>query len=213
MPEQTVPDETAWNAALKVEDWAGELRVNAVRGAAIAAFYGQHLLSYYFFNNGLTTAYHLAVSAITIAWIASAIVLHMCLGRRYHPAWLSYAAVSVDLLLVTVLLMATDGPRSALLILYLLVVASSALRLKLNLVRVTTLLAAVAYGAVLVHAYEYRPEWVVPRRQQVIFTLAIGCAGLIAGQAVRCARRLAKDFHDRIVFLAGQTGAAGEGSK
>lgn len=209
MPDETASEETAWNAALKVENWAGELRLNAVRGAAIAAFYGQHLLGYHFFNDGISTAYHLAVSAITIAWIAAAVALHMCLGRRYHPAWLSYAAVAVDLLLVTTLLMATDGPRSALLILYLLVVASSALRLNLNLVRVSTLLAAVAYGAVLVHAYEYRPEWIVPRRQQIIFTLAIGCAGLIAGQAVRCAKRLGKDFHDRIVFLAGEA----EGSK
>ena len=200
-------DETAWNAAVQVEDWAGELRVNLVRGAAITAFYGQHLLNYFVFKDDLGSAYHSAVTAVTIAWVAATVALHLCLGARWRPAWLSYAAVATDVLLTTLVLMASDGPRSALLILLPLIVASTAVRLNLNLVRVSLLMAAVAYGAVLVHAYEFRPEWVVPRRQQVIFTLALGCAGLIAGQAVRRAKRLAQDFHDRIVFLTTRPGS------
>lgn len=197
-----MPDVTPWTAAVQVEDWAGEVRVNLVRGAAIAAFYGQHLLNYFVFKDALEPSYHLAATAVTLAWLATTVALHIGLNARWRPAWLSYAAVGVDLFLATLLLMASDGPKSALLVLLPLVVASTAVRLNLTLVRVATLLAAIAYGAVLVHAYEYRPDWVVPRRQQLIFTLALGCAGLIAGQAVRRAKRLAQDFHDRVVFLA-----------
>ncbi|MEK7469997.1 MAG: hypothetical protein AAB074_21725 [Planctomycetota bacterium] len=202
-----MPDETAWNAAVQVEDWAGELRVNLVRGAAITAFYGQHLLNYFVFKDDLGARFHTAVTAVTIAWVAATVALHLCLGARWRPAWLPYAAVGTDLLLTTLLLMASDGPKSALLVLLPLIVASTAVRLNLNLVRVTLLFAAIAYGAVLVHAYEYRPDWVVPRRQQVIFTLALGCAGLIAGQAVRRAKRLARDFQDRIEFLGARPGS------
>lgn len=200
-------NETVWKAALQVEEWAGEVRVNAIRVLAIVAFYAQHLVNIHIVKEPLGPAYHLAITAIALGWVATAVTLHLALGRRYRPAWLPYAVVSADLLLVTLLLMVSDGPQSALLVLLLLVVATTAVRLNLALVRTATALAAFAYGAVLVHAYEFRPEWVVPRRQQVIFTLALGCAGLLAGQSVRRARRLAADYHDRIVFLAAQPGA------
>ncbi len=204
-------DETAWNAALQVEAWAGELRVNVIRAISITAFYGQHLVSYHLLGDDLGEPYHLAVTAITVAWVAVGMALHLCLRSRYRPSWLSHAAVAADLFMVTLLLMVSDGPRSILLVLYLLVLATTAVRLDLTLVRVATLLAAIGYGAVLVHSYEYQPDWVVPRRQQVIFTLALGCAGLLAGQSVRRARRLAHDYHDRVLFLRGQTGEAGGG--
>ena len=200
-------DETAWKAAVQVEDWAGELRVNLVRCAAIAAFYGQHLISFFVAKGAIDASYHSTATAVTIAWVAATVALHLCLRARWSPSWLPYAAVATDLSLTTLLLLASDGPRSPLLVLIPLIVASTAIRLNINLVRTSTFFAAIAYGAVLVHAYEFRPEWVVPRRQQAIFTLAIGCAGLIAGQAVRRAKRLAQDFHDRVVFLAARPGS------
>ena len=59
-------DETAWNAAVQVEDWAGELRVNLVRCAAIAAFYGQHLITFFVSKDAISPAYHTAATAVTI---------------------------------------------------------------------------------------------------------------------------------------------------
>ncbi len=205
-------EDKAWNAALQVEEWAGELRVNLIRAASIAAFYGQHLFNYYVMKDPFEASYHLAVTAISIAWVTVGVALHVCLSRRYRPSWLSYGATGADLFLVTILLMVSDGPKSSLLVLYLLVVATTAVRLDLSLVRATTLMAAVGYGAIIVHSYEYREAWIVSRHHQVIFTLAIGCAGLLAGQSVRRAKRLAKDYHDRLEFLARNQGAS-EGAK
>jgi hypothetical protein len=44
----------------------------------------------------------------------------------------------------------------------------------------------------------------VPRTQQVIFALGLLCAGLVAGQAVRQARRFARDYAERVRFSAGR---------
>jgi hypothetical protein len=155
----------------------------------------------------LDAPYHMAITAVTIAWVAVTVAMQTALSARFRPTWLSYTATAADLVLVMLLLMVSDGPKSVLTVLFPLVVMTTALRLDLTLVRAATLCAALLYGGVIVHSYEYRTEWIVPRRQQVVFALAIGCAGLLTGQSVRRARRLARDYHDREMFLAKRSGA------
>jgi hypothetical protein len=91
-----------------------------------------------------------------------------------------------------------DGPRSPLVLLYFLVIASSPLRLSLPLVWVTTLGAMAASIVLLGYQYFYLigpAEYYssgqrLPRPAQVIFLLSLGGCGLLAGQMVRQARRL-----------------------
>ena len=61
-----------WEDARRLEEWAGEARVNLLRAAAVIAFYGQHLLNLYAFHDDLgfaeaapRAAFHLAVTAVT----------------------------------------------------------------------------------------------------------------------------------------------------
>ncbi|HLG41934.1 MAG TPA: hypothetical protein VI643_01120, partial [Planctomycetota bacterium] len=112
-----------WEDAQRIEAWAGEIRVNVLRIAAILAFYGHHLLNVYVFADpGITGDYHASVTALAIAWTASAMFLHFALSRRWVPPALKYAAVSWDLVLVTMLLVLSGGPKSPLSVLYFLVV-------------------------------------------------------------------------------------------
>jgi hypothetical protein len=89
-------------------------------------------------------------------------------------------------------------------LLYFIVVASAPLRLSLKLVAATTLGAMAAATLVLGHfvfitvgreAY-YAPdsEYRVPRSYEVLFLLALGACGLLAGQSVRQARRLVAGY-------------------
>lgn len=193
-----VDEGAAWAAAQRIEAWAGEVRVNLVRLVAIAAFYGHHLLQYFLLSRDLPPGYHYSVTGVAVAWTGAALVLHVALGRRWNPPALKYAALGFDALMATTLLVLSDGPRSPLLVLLFLLVLTAPLRLELRAVWTATLLAVLAYAFVCGHARWMRPEWRVPRRQQVIFTIGLACAGLLAGQAVRQARRFARDYADRL---------------
>lgn len=187
-----------WTAAGRVEAWAGEFRVNVIRLVAIVAFYGHHLFNQFLLRQEFPPRYSLTVGAIAIVWAVGALALHVALSGRWMPSVLRYAAVTFDLIMTSCLLVVSDGPGSPLVVLLFLVVATAPLRLDLRLVWTATILALLAYGFVVGHATWKRPEWRIPRRQQVIVALAITAAGFLAGQQVRQARRFALDYADRV---------------
>jgi hypothetical protein len=193
-----------WEDARRIESWAGETRVNLIRLAAIIGFYGNHLVQVHLLKDdqAVTGSFHGAVTAVTMAWALEVLGLHVCLSRRYVPDALKYVTTTCDLVLVTALLVIAVTPRSMLAVLYFLVIAAAPLRLSLRLVYATTLGAMAAYILFLGH-YKYfvvgiehyaaDPERLT-RTNQAIFVLALGGAGLLAGQAVRQARRLLEGY-------------------
>lgn len=69
----------------------------------------------------------------------------LCLIRRHGAAWPLYAWATGEVLLLTVLLLFTDGARSGLVALYNVIVAVSVLRCRPFLVGYVTLLAMAGY--------------------------------------------------------------------
>jgi hypothetical protein len=195
--------DTRWEDARRVEGWAGEVRVNLIRLAALLVFYGYHLVNVYFHEEeGAGGSYHAAVTALVLAWAAEVAALHLALARRWVPPGLKYAATAADLVLVTLVLLAGGDPRTTLAALYFLVIAAAALRLSLPLVYAATLGAMAAYTLFLgyVRFWLDLPEGQrLPRAQQVIFLLALGAGGILAGQMVRQARRLVAGHGVRVV--------------
>jgi hypothetical protein len=187
-----------WDGAQFVERWAGEVRVNLVRLAALVAFYGWHFYNYTTDPKDLTPQLHTLVTAITVVWAVGAIALHGALVRRVCRPWTGVAVLGMDTLLATTMLLVVDGPKSPLVVVYLLIVGSAALRMDLRAVWAATAFAAIGYAVLCGHSKWRRPETNVPRRAQVTFALALGAAGLLAGQAVRQARRLARDYAGRV---------------
>jgi len=158
-------------------------------------------------------AYHTKVTCIVLVWALFAAYLHWMLVRRRVDPALKYVAVIWDLMMVTLLAMAsgiTGGPKSSLVLLYFVIVASAPLRLNLGLVWTATLAAMGAYCLVLMYyawvvigwSKYYAPENVglrIPRSTEAIFLLALGAAGLMAGQVVRQARRLVAGYPVMVV--------------
>jgi hypothetical protein len=193
--------DTRWEDARRLEAWAGEVRVNLVRLAALIVFYGHHLVNVYLVGDeSAGGSYHVAVTALVFAWSVEVLVLYFGLAQRWLPPSLKYAATVWDLLLISALLMVNpDGPRSPLVLLYFLVIAAAPLRLSLGLVYAASLGAMAAYVIVLgqfafirvgAESY-YQGNLRVPRSTQIITLLALGAAGLLAGQVVRQVRRIA----------------------
>jgi hypothetical protein len=199
--------------ALRVEAWAGEARVNLIRIVAVVAFYLRHLVQLRFDPATAGGHYHTVVTAITIAWVVVIAVVHVLLVRRVAAEWIKYAALGADLILVTTIGMAAANPRSSLLALYFVVIATAPLRMSLGLVWTATLGAWAGYAAVLMwfawhvigwERYYSTPGLRVPRAEEAAWLLAMGVAGLLAGQVVRQGRRLAGGYP--VEFASDQEG-------
>jgi hypothetical protein len=200
------PDERqSWEAARRIESWAGEIRVNRLRLAAIIIFYVRHLIDVYInpLNRQFTGRYHLLVTVIVLAWTAEVLWLHWALSQRRMGEKLKYIAVIWDLAMVTMLGIVAKTPQTPLMLLYFIVIASAPLRLSLKLVWVATLGAMGGYAIVLAyyawyvigfHKYYATPEVRISRSVEFIWLLSLGVAGLLAGQVVRQMRRLAGGY-------------------
>lgn len=201
-----------WADARRLEAWAGEVRVNMLRAAALIVFYGHHLLDVYVYGRDRSAeaaVYHAEVTAIVLAWTGAIVVLHLCLARRWVPPGLKYAATFWDITMNSALLIASpDGPRSPLLYLYFVVLASVPLRLSLTLAYVATFGIMAAATLVMGHYVFYRigrdayyasdSPYRIARSSQIIFLLSVGAIGLFAGQSVRQARRLVHGYPVRV---------------
>jgi hypothetical protein len=94
---------------------------------------------------------------------------------------------------------------------YFLIVAGSAIRFDLVLVRSVTVASMISYLVVLAAR---DPDWFgnpqrpieVPRIEQLLFLLSLGITGVIIGQVVRRAKALAWEYARRI-GSAGKTDA------
>jgi hypothetical protein len=193
-----------WADAQRLEGWAGEIRVNMIRAVALVAFYGHHLVNVYLIQSdpSVRGQFHAVVTGVVLVWAFVILVLHLSLTRRYVPPALKFLSTGADLVLITAMLMLTgEGPRSPLILLFFLVIASAPLRLSLPLVYMATLgamaasVALVGFQFFVIHKEDYytSPDR-VPRTVQIIFLLALGAAGLLAGQMVRQARRLVEGY-------------------
>src|ERR1051325_4863544 len=195
------PDEQqAWDAARRIESWAGEIRVNRLRLAAIIVFYVRHLIDIYVNpqNRQFSGRYHLFVTLIVLAWTALVLYLHWALSQRRMGEKPKYVSVLWDLAMVTLLGIVARDPRTPLMLLFFIVIASAPLRLSLKLVWVATLGAWVGYAVVLAYyawwvigwdKYYSTPELRIPRSVEFIWLLAMGAAGLMAVEVVRQMRR------------------------
>jgi hypothetical protein len=192
-------DDLRWAGARRIEEWAGETRVNLFRLAAVLVFYAHHLYNVYFGDDpSVAGPFHLAVTALVLAWSGEVVALYLCLARRWVPPWLKYAVTAADIVLVTALLMVVahvgGDARTWLAALYVLVIAAAPLRLSLPLVYVATLGSMAAYGFFLGYVkYQLALER-ISRPNQVIFALVLGATGILAGQMVRQARRLSAGY-------------------
>jgi hypothetical protein len=176
------PTDAAPAGPQELESWAGEVRVNLVRLAALVAFYGYHLFNTFAAGDpGVSGAYHLSVTALAMVWSVGVAALYFLLSRRPPPPALLYGTTAWDIVLIAVLVMLAGGPKSPLVILYFLVIAAAAPRLSLPAVYAATLGSVAAYLFLLGHyafyvvgydRYYASPELRVPRTEEAVFVLS-----------------------------------------
>lgn len=127
-----------------------------------------------------------------------------CLRARIFSSALKYLTTGCDVVLLTMVVLVGDGPQSAMLAGYFLIIALATLRFRLGLIWYASGLSLAGYLVVLGCCKWYpRPErdLTVPRYEQLIMIAALALEGIILGQVVRQVRRIAADYCRRITRL------------
>ncbi len=200
------PADRHWHIVSRWQEYAGEARANLLRIAAIGCFYGVELLDYHGLKIGslefppiVDRKFHELVTGLALAWALTGLVVLLLQKNRIFPAALKYGTTAADLFFLTWVLVLADGPNSPLVAGYFLVIVLAALRFSLWLVGFATAGALAGYAFVLGHGKWYAvPPRTVPRHQQLIMVIALALTGIILGQIVRRAARMAEDYAARI---------------
>lgn len=206
----TATADRQWYIVGRWQEYEGEGRANLLRIIAIAAFYGIELFNYHgpkfaglHMPQSVTREFHVAVTALAVAWTMVGLGVLLCLRRHIFPAALKFVSTGCDLVLLTSILMLADGPRSPLVAGYFLIIALATLRFNLPLVRCAAVGAMVGYLTLLGHDKWFRfpkvdPSELVPRYHQLIVLLALGLTGIMLGQVIRRVHHVAKEYARRM---------------
>jgi len=203
-----------WFIVGRWQQFEGEARANVLRILGIAAFYIVELVNFYGLRIGflempkvedVDLPYHQAVTALAVAWTALALGVLLCLRERVFPASLKFLSTGCDIVFLTGILVVSDGPKSPLVVGYLLLIVLSTLRFNLPLVWFTTIGCAGGYLFLLGYARWFTDREIrVPRYHQAIFLLALALTGIVLGQVIRRVRRMAKDYAARLEQRKGE---------
>lgn len=207
VPPLVADERQVWHIVTRWQQYDAESRANMLRVVGIATFYVIELINVQGVRigglelsavEGVAGDFHATVTALAVAWTMLALATQLCLRRHIFPAALKYITSSLDVILLTAMLSVADGPRSPLVIGYPLLVALAGLRFSLPLVWWTTTLSASGYLCVLGYARWFAErDLVVPRYQQMMFLLGVVLTGVVVGQIVRQAHRMAEQFAAR----------------
>jgi hypothetical protein len=225
MSAPELSSERSWYIAERWQEFAGEARANVLRIGAVGAFYSVHLLEHFGYlqinrpeaavGDVVAANFHGSVTALAVAWTMTAVAVLLCLQQRIFPAWLKYVSTAADIAFLTAILCIANGPRSALIMAYPLVIVLAGLRFSLPLVRFATVGSLLGYIVVLGCAKwperfgRGNIDMQVPRYQQLMTLLAIALVGILLGQILRRVRVLAEDFRQRSAAQAAQESSGG----
>jgi hypothetical protein len=204
----------SWYIVGRWQEYHGEGRANLLRIVGIVAFYIVELANYRGFRLGVFEmprvesvdhAFHLAVTAVAVAWTMTALAVQICLRNQVFPASLKFLSTGADVVLMTCVLCVSNGPRSPLVVGYFLIVALAALRLNLPLVWFATVGSMLGYLVVLGYAKWFAARDLrVPRYHEVMFLLALALTGITIGQVLRRARSMALEYAARRAAESGR---------
>ena len=196
-----------WFIVSRRQEYDGEWRANFVRIVGIALFYGIELINYHGLNLGfleipreesVDRALHEALTALAVAWTTFAILIHLCLRSKLVPPLLKHLTTGLDVVFLTSVLIVADGPRSPMIAAYFLLIPLASLRFSLPLVRFATAGTIAGYLFLCGYARWFTERDIrVPRYHQMIMIVGLFLTGVLLGQAVRSASRMACEYAER----------------
>ena len=175
----------SWWLFRRVRDVRTAASVNWLRSMAVVGFYLTHLVDY-LAQPELTDAQratHFYATLIFCGWMLICFGIGIACWIRFIPGWAKYCTTAVDILLLTAALGVGAQTSSWLVLAYLLIIATAALRSELLLVIMSTGLSLLSYAALvgMADAVWFDENHATPLSQIAIVVLSILLAGAIGG--------------------------------
>jgi serine/threonine-protein kinase len=176
--------------ASRIRHWLLPRPALSLTWLALAVFYtNQSVL--FAIDPAKSLEFHLNMTWIVVLWALGALVAQILLERTGRVALVRYAWSTMDLLMLSAVLWIAAGPRSPLVVGYLLIVMVTGFRWRPWLVVYVTGLAAAAYLLLIGYASARRPDKVPDFDDALVFLVALLVAGAITAALVRRMKGLA----------------------
>jgi hypothetical protein len=193
-----------WFIVGRWQEFEGEGRANLLRIAGVGAFYGVELANYW--AGVVERPFHQAVTALALAWALVALGVLLCLSLHVFPAALKFLSTAADIVLLTAILVVADGPKSPLVVAYLLLIVLATMRFSLPLIWFASIGSIFGYAFLLGYARWFTErDMHVARYQQAIVVLALALTGIVLGQVIRRVRQMAVEYAARVAADNGPT--------
>ncbi|NQT88224.1 serine/threonine protein kinase, partial [bacterium] len=191
----------------RAKRWARRQPVLAATMAAVTLFYLNYLLTQHFAPDPAKDgAYRVFLAWLVLGWVAGAAAFQRLALRQGAGVVVMFGWGALDVMMLTCLLLAADGPRSPLLSIYLLLVAVAMLRFRTSVVWFVTALCMAGYLCTVVDAWVHR-RWLTPAPDSIApFLLGLGMMAIIAHLAGARLRAPAPDIQRREAQSAGSGG-------
>jgi hypothetical protein len=197
VPTDRAHDDRQWFIVGRWQEYEGEARANLLRIAGIGAFYCVELANYS--AGGVDRPFHQAVTALALAWALVGLGVLFCLAQHIFPGSLKFISTAADMVALTAILVLADGPKSPLVVGYLLLVVLAALRFSVRLIWFASIGSILSYMFLLGYARWFTDRDLrVPRYHQAIFVLALALTGIVLGQVIRRVKKMAVEYAARI---------------
>jgi hypothetical protein len=169
----------------RLDRWARAQPALAVTLVALGAFYLNHLVLVMMGVEGEGGDFHRFATWLTVTWALAATGFQRLVLRPRWAAAGTYGWSALDVLMLTLLLARGDGPRSSLLVGYLLLIAGTALRYRPSRLWFVAGLCVVSYLGIVLDAAWRRPDLAVGTKDWMIFCLSLLVLAVIQHQLLR----------------------------
>lgn len=175
----------------RLNRWARRCPALAATLVALCLFYANHLFTLYVLKApGEGEAFHTFVTGLALVWLAGAAMFQYMARRPNAGSAVTYGWAGMDVLLFTTFLWAADGPKSTVLLGYLLLVAGAGLRFRAGLVWFVTGMCMSGYLWLVFEAHWHRPHLAPPPKALLPFLMCLAIMGLIVHFILRRIRRI-----------------------
>jgi hypothetical protein len=129
--------------------------------------------------------FHWFATGLTLAWASGAVAFQWLVSRSGWTTAATFGWAALDVIMATLMMERGQGPRSALLIGYPLLIVGTALRFRTSLLWFVTSLCIAGYLGMVAEAAWRRPYLAVGVKDWLIFTLGLVILGFLQHQFLR----------------------------
>jgi eukaryotic-like serine/threonine-protein kinase len=169
----------------RTDRWVRSRPALAATLIAITALYLNHLVLLALGVPNEGGDFHWFATWITLGWGTGAIAFQWLVTRTRWSVPATFGWAALDVLMATLMMARGQGPRSALLVGYPLLIVGTALRFRISLLWFVTCLCVASYLGMVIDAEWRRPELHIGVKDWLIFSLALVILGFLQHQFLR----------------------------